>query len=116
MDITATNKSQLIETLRKTDISVPPRGLERTKHHIERWSIARVLSSLAESGDLAYPLSTKKCERPDYLVSQGAKLTGFEITTAINPQYLQAQSLPEAKEEQSIVDAGHFKWGKTQPR
>jgi hypothetical protein len=111
MDITASNKYQLIEILRAIDISVPPRRSERTNDHVERWSIARLLATLAESGDLAYPLRTEKRERPDYFVSQNSKKIGYEITEAINPQYIQAQSLPEAQEEQNIVDAGHFKWG-----
>ena len=111
MDIIAINKAKLIEALRKTDISVPPRGPERTKDHVERWSMARILATLATSDALVYPLSTRKTERPDYLVTQNYKLSGFEVTMAINPQYVQAQSLSEAKEEKSIVDAGHFKWG-----
>jgi len=112
MDILASNKTQLLDMLRGTDISVPPRGSERTNNHVERWSIARVLATLAESGDLDYPLRIKKQERPDYVVLQNSQSIGFEITEAVNPQYIQAQSLPEAKNDQSIVDAGHFKWGK----
>lgn len=111
MNITAIDKSQLIEILRSTDISVPPKGPERTKDHIELWSFARVLATLAEMGELSYPVKTEKRERPDYFVSQNSKLIGVEITAAVNPQYLQAQSLPEALEDESVVDAGHFKWG-----
>jgi len=112
MDISVIDKKQLLHRLRNIDISVPPRGPDRTNDHVERWSMARVLATLAESGDLAYPLITKKHERPDYVISQQTQLTGFEITEAINPQYVQAESLPKAIGERSIVDAGHFKWGK----
>jgi hypothetical protein len=112
MEITALNKTQLIEVLRQTDISVPPRGPERTNDHVERSSMARVLATLADSDVLVYPLSTRKNERPDYVVSQDSNFSGFEITEAINPQYIQAQSLPEAKKDENIVDVGHFKWGK----
>lgn len=111
MNISAPDKAQLLEILGRIDISVPPRGPERTNDHIERWAIARLLATLASSDGLAYPLSSEKRERPDYLVIQNSKLTGFELTEAINPQYVQAQSLPEATEKSNIVDAGHFKWG-----
>ncbi|MCI5161624.1 MAG: hypothetical protein D3917_06300 [Candidatus Electrothrix sp. AX5] len=36
-------------------------------------------------------------------------VTGFEITEGCNPQYIQAQSLPEAQDR---VDPSNFKWGK----
>ncbi len=111
MDIYAADKTQLITLLSNSDISVPPRNEGRTKEHVERWSLFRVLATLAEAGMLAYPLSTKKSERPDYVVTQGNMLTGFEITEAINPQYAQAQSLPEAQDKKKIIDAGYFKWG-----
>lgn len=113
MEIIALNKAQLIEILQQTDVTIPPRGPERTNDHIEKWSMAKVLGTLATSGALVYPLRTRKSERPDYRVLQGSKLTGFEITEAINPQYVQAKFLPESKDEGSIVDAGHFKWGET---
>lgn len=111
MDITATNRSQLIEALRETDIYVPPRGPKRSNEHIERWSIARILATLAELGDLDYPIEIVKYERPDYIVKQDRKVTGFEITEAVNPQYIQAKSLLKVNKKDSIVDAGHFKWG-----
>jgi hypothetical protein len=53
-----------------------------------------------------------KRERPDFLLGDGKLQTGCEVTTAINPDYLKAISLPEAKEIGSVVDSAYFKWGK----
>lgn len=113
MKIASDKKSSLIEALRMIDISVPQRGKERTNDHVERWSMARLLATLAASDALRYPLNTQKHERPDYLVTQNDDLAGFEITEAINSCYVQALSLPEAQDDKSIVDVGHFKWGET---
>lgn len=111
MNLSASRKSELIAMLRGTDITVAPRHAGRTKAQMEQWSMARVLASLAEVGALAYPLIVEKSERPDFLVTQAGSISGFEITEAINPQSAQVDSLPEAKED-SVIDVGHFKWGK----
>ena len=112
MNICALGKSELISVLRKIDISVPPRNKGRTNDHVERWLIARVLASLGETGALAYPLRVQKSERPDFLITQNGDVSGFEITEAINPQSAQVESLPEAQQENTVIDVGHFKWGK----
>lgn len=110
-EITANSKAQLISILEDIDIRVPPRSKGRKTGHCERWSICRLLATLAKQDMIEYPIELEKRERPDFLLTTDNKQIGIEITEAINPEYAKAKTLPEAKEKGTIIDSSLFKWG-----
>lgn len=71
----------------------------------------RTLATIAGCDGVEYPVFLEKRERPDYELQCNNVKFGCEITTAINPDYLRANSLPEASDEGVIVDSSLFKWG-----
>ena len=111
MILKATSRLELLDELGQIDCRVPEHRKDRTNDQIERWIFAHLLSTLASNNALEYPVFVSKRERPDYILSQNRVKTGFEITEAVNPQLLQAQTLPEASQG-SGIDLGQFKWGK----
>ena len=98
--IVASSKAELLSQLRRIDISVPPRGDGRTTEHSERWSICRLLSTLAEAQVLRYPIELEHRDRPDFVLTQGGELIGIEFTEAIPANWAWAN----AKREENAYD------------
>lgn len=91
----ANNKSELLKALRETEISVPRRSGGRTKSHVERYSIAKLLSALVGRNHFSYPLSLIRRERPDFLLTMDATRIGIEHTEAISQNAAKKQVLRE---------------------
>jgi hypothetical protein len=107
----AFSQSALFEHLSATDISVSPRGSERTSDETERWSICRLLSTLGALDRFTYPLKVEKSERPDYVISYNGKhAVGVEITEVIHEEFARTLTLPEAQQSDSVVDRSLFRW------
>jgi hypothetical protein len=114
-DIKVNNQAELLSILANTDIGVPCRTDGRETEHCERWSICRLLATLANHNRLDFPMELLKRERPDFLLKTGGRHIGVEVTEAINPDYAKATTLPEANLAGGIIDPSLFKWG-TPPR
>ena len=80
----ATSKENLLSILSSLDMSVPPIGMGRTKEHVERWSICKLLSTLANQNQLTYPLQLIHNDRPDFLIKFTNERVGIEFTEARN--------------------------------
>jgi hypothetical protein len=76
---------ELLSVLRGVDLSVPGRIDGRTTDHTETWTIARLLSTLANSDRIAFPLAVTHRDRPD--IQFGTQKIGAEITEAVSKQY-----------------------------
>ena len=107
--ISAHRRDDLLSILSGIDISVPPRGTNRTTAHTERWSICRLLSTLAWENKLDYPCVGRKSERPDYVFRLGVQGVGIEITEAVKEDLARTEVLPEANLS-SVIDISLFKW------
>lgn len=81
--IDAKNRNKLLAALIDTDITVPPRSQGRMGEHTERYAIAHLLSTLAKEDMLEYPLSLRKRERPDFVLSMPKETAGIEQTEAV---------------------------------
>ncbi|MDP3552639.1 hypothetical protein [Methylocystis sp.] len=77
----------LVETLRAIDITVPRSSDGRKTWHRERWTICRLLATLAEGSRLSYPLSLVKGERPDFVLDMTIRKVGVEVSEAIPQGY-----------------------------
>ena len=109
--IKANDKRELISILSGTEIDVPDRTEGRETEHCERWSICRLLATLAIHKDLAFPVELSKSERPDFHLIRGDQFVGIEVTEIINPDYAKATTLPEANRDDMLIDPSLFKWG-----
>lgn len=107
----AKTKNDLVSILRNIDISVPLRTEGRKSHHAERWTICRLLSTLAEYDALVFPLSLIDRERPDFLLQCSETRVGIEVTEAISEQYAAYVALAEREFPDALLEPAHFRWG-----
>lgn len=108
----AKSSDDLLNTLAAIDISVPGRTKGRTTEHTERYSICRLLSTLAETDYLSYPLCLTKRERPDFLLKCNEQTIGIEVTEATSHDYSSYQALVEHKRPGHFIEPTHFRHGK----
>jgi hypothetical protein len=83
VSITTENADELVTALAAIDISVPLRTEGRTTDHCERWSMCRLLASIAKSEYLNYPTAAVHRDRPDFHIKHGSMETGVEVTEVI---------------------------------
>lgn len=107
--LSAHNRNTLLSKLTDIDIEVPLRGSDRTTEHTERWSMCRLLSTLAWKYDLEYPLIVTKSERPDYILEKSEYLVGVEVTEAVKEDMVRAQALHD-NDTDEVLDTSLFKW------
>jgi len=107
--ITANNIEEFLNKLKAIDIKVPPRANGRSTKHCEIWSVCRLLSTLANIGELSFPLQLTHDDRPDFILEMGERKIGIETTEAVNQQYAWASTFPEARN--NFIDVSHFKYG-----
>lgn len=107
----ATCKDNLLFILSTFDISVPPLGLKRTKNHVERWSICKLLSTLAYQNKLFYPLQLIHDDRPDFLIKFSDQEVGVEITAARNENHAHYQAILNREYPEKIYSPSLFRPG-----
>lgn len=106
----ASSADDLLETLAAVDIFVPGRTKGRTKEHTERYSICHLLSTLAETGYLSYPLCLSKRERPDFLLNCNGQKIGIEVTEATSEDYSEHLTYAESNNK-DFIEPALFKHG-----
>lgn len=80
--LVAADIDALAPALRACDVEVPERANGRTKDHVERYSIVRLLGTLGWApGD--FPMRLHKSERPDFLLDCNGRRIGIEHTETI---------------------------------
>lgn len=108
INLAAHDRISLLTQLGQIDISVPPRGRERKTEHTERWSICRLLATLAWEHKLSFPCIVKKSECPDYCVKSDRTI-GIEITEAVKEDLARAHALPKPSKD-GVIDLSLFRW------
>jgi hypothetical protein len=107
-EIKANSNIELLDILRKIDITVPCRTQGRTTDHCEQWSICRLLASLAKNGLLEYPIEVYHKDKPDFRLHMPWNIIGIEVTEAIIEDYAQAEAIREKENPGCIVDMSLF--------
>ena len=110
-DVRAQSPSELLVILQATEISVPPRTKGRTKEGCERWSMYRLLSTLAARNLIEYPVHLHHQDKPDFRMQTGRENVGIEVTEAISQDYAAASALSEKENPDAVIDMSLFKWG-----
>lgn len=101
----------LITGLRGIDLTVPGRTQGRTTDHAETWIACRLLSTLAQTDRLRFPVTVIHRDRPDILIQSGNVNIGVEITEAIAPDYAAYCALADREFPSKLLEPGHFRWG-----
>lgn len=81
--IKAENANELLDAVASIDISVPLRTEGRTTDHCERWSICRLLATIADAEFLRFPIAVVHRDRPDFHIKHGSMDTGVEVTEVV---------------------------------
>lgn len=98
-------------SLAAIDISVSARTDGRTTDQTEIWIASHLFATLANSGELTFPLSLERRDRPDLLLRQPDKLIGVEITEAITEEYAAFCALAEREFPNVMYALSHFRPG-----
>jgi hypothetical protein len=105
------NKSALLRALRDVDIGVPRRADGRRTDHTERWTMCRLLATLATADRVTYPTKVLHRDKPDFLVGMGDLEIGVEATEACSSEFAHYQVIADEEFDQVVLDPGHFRHG-----
>lgn len=93
------------------DITVASRTEGRNTEHCERWSMWRLLATLARNNAIGYPLVVHRQEKPDFKLQAGHPTIGVEVTEAIPQDYAAVSALRDRENPEAIIDISEFRWG-----
>jgi len=110
LNLSAHSSKQLIEFLGITDIKVPAITEGRSTVHRERYVMAHLLATKAESL-FSYPISVIHREKPDFAIQQGDIYIGIECVEAVPEEWYEIQAIRERKHPSSINYLNHYKPG-----
>jgi len=92
----ANSFAELQNSLVALDLSVPERSRGRQTHHVERYCIVHLLSSLG-TDQLTYPLVVLHRDRPDFVLSMPNRNIGIEHTEAVPENVAHSEVLREQR-------------------
>lgn len=113
MLIRATNAANLLTQIQANPASVSPRGQIRTILETEPWIVQRIISALASTDLLEYPLELEPSNRPDLILGMPSGQVGVEITEIVPPVYAQATAIRNQYYPEALIDRSLFGWGAT---
>lgn len=87
LELEANSKEEFLTKLEALPSDVGPRLKRRSQEKKENFAIKHYFKLRAEQKMVEYPVRLKKNESPDYLVQEGAKQYGIEITEATFESY-----------------------------
>ncbi|MCF8468142.1 MAG: hypothetical protein K9G33_12125 [Sneathiella sp.] len=106
--IQASSAEELLSLLRQQDITVPSRGLGQNKNHIEIDTACHLLSTLAATDHLRFPVQIIHRDKPDFLVESGYQKIGVEVTESTDQQYSDYHALRNQKFQNAFIEPAHF--------
>jgi hypothetical protein len=111
LNLAARTPDELLTQLAAIDITVPLRTEGRTTSHCERYLAARLLSTLADTDEISFPLEIVHQEKPDFALTIGAKTVGMECTEAVSSEWAQIDAIRERDFPESMIMLPMFKPG-----
>jgi hypothetical protein len=104
------DREALLSMLRRIDLTVAGRTRGRTKQQTETWTICRLLSTLAQTDRLAFPITAIHQDRPDISIQMANMSIGVEITEAISEQFAEFSALAMREYPNALLEFAHFRW------
>ncbi|OQY02666.1 MAG: hypothetical protein B6I26_00495 [Desulfobacteraceae bacterium 4572_130] len=109
--IFARNSDELLDALKRVDISVPSEIKGQKSESRERWSMYRLIATFYTKNVLYFPIICNHRDRPDFYFKNGTDEIGVEVTDFIHQDYARAKAISE-KHPGTVVDKDFFKVGK----
>lgn len=109
----AQSAEDLLTQLAAIDISVPLSDEGRTTPHRERYMVARLLSTLADSDFLQYPLRLEHREKPDFGLFSAGSAVGIECVEATHEEWAQIQAVRDRDFPEELVFLPMLRPGQT---
>jgi len=103
LNLEAQTALDLLRQLSEIDIAVPLQDDGRTAAHRERYMAARLLSTLAETDLLTYPLRLQHREKPDFGLFGPTASVGIECVEAIHEEWAQIQAIRERDFPEALI-------------
>lgn len=104
------DRDALLSALSRIDLTVARRTRGRTKQQTERWTICRLLSTLAQTDKLEFPITAVHRDRPDFLIQVENTSIGVEVTESIFQQFAAFSALAEQEYPNALLELAHFRW------
>lgn len=95
LHIDAASQLELLNLLAAIDIQVPLRTEGRTNSHRERYMVARLLATIAESDQISFPLRLEHREKPDFALHLQTGSIGIECVEAVSSEWAQIDAIRE---------------------
>lgn len=103
LNLVAKTPTELLAQLAAIDIAVPLRTEGRKSHHRERYLVARLLSTLAETDELTFPIKISHQDKPDFALTLAGTTIGLECTEAVSEEWAQIDAIRERDHPESII-------------
>jgi len=108
-EYTASSKTDLLNYLKKQDITVLARTKGRLSQHCERWGVFRLLATWATGNCFSYPLRLVHQDKPDFLLCYGGHEVGIEFTEATSQELAETDALAEKMGKETLLFMDQFK-------
>jgi len=106
--LSADTSDEFSRALERLDVQVPSRAEMRTTDHVERHTVARLLTTLPKDR-FDYPLSISHGDTPDFRLTMGSRTVGIEHTEGITENEAHAQALRAKGNGPSVYFVPHPK-------
>lgn len=106
----ANSSADLLLQLKSNPPSVAVRGQGRTKEQTQARSTYSLLSALACTGYLTFPLEGRCGDRPDFELHFGETSIGVEITEVTDENFARAQVIRDREFPNALIDGSIFRW------
>lgn len=93
LSLEAKSSQELLALLTQTDIDVPLETEGRTTQHREKYMMARLLATLADSDKLDFPLRVEHREKPDFALYMPNRSIGIECVEAVSDEWKQISAI-----------------------
>ncbi len=103
LNLIAGTSQDLLSQLGSTDIRVPLRTEGRKTEHCERYMAARLLSTLADTPLIEYPLRVEHRDKPDFTLNFPTKQVGIECTEAVSDEWAHIDAIRERQFPDSMI-------------
>lgn len=103
LNLRADNAVDLLRQLEEIDIAVPLHDEGRTASHRERYMAARLLSTLAQTDLISYPLRLEHREKPDFALFLPDRAIGIECVEATHTEWAQIQAIRETDFPEKLI-------------
>lgn len=103
LDLQAQSSEELLAKLAAIDIAVPPYDEKRPTPLRERYMAARLLSTLASTNLIKFPMRLEHGDKPDFGLHSPTEKIGIECVEATHEEWAQIQAIRDQDYPEALV-------------